>query len=248
MRRGLLLPLLLGALALAAPTAFANASAPRVVVAVVDSGVTPTKQLAPRLLPGWDFVDGDAKPNDQNGHGSEIASIVAAQCGSCDILPVRVIGGSGFGTAELATQGIQWAVAHGAQVINLSMTTQSENADLANAIEAAVHAGITVVVAAGNSGESVGYPGASAPDAITVGSVDTAGNRYSWSNYGPWVSAVAPGVLQARTSYGKLVNAVGTSASAGYVSGKVARALRCQPALTPAQARSLAAAGTLPTC
>jgi hypothetical protein len=249
MRRGLLLPLLLlGVLALAAPAAFARASAPRVVVAVVDSGVTPTKQLASRLLPGWDFVDNDAIPNDQNGHGSEIASIVAKQCGNCAILPVRVIGGSGFGTADLATKGIQWAVAHGAQVINLSMTTPAENADLSDAIEAAVHAGVTVVVAAGNAGEPVGYPGASAPDAITVGSVDTSGNRYSWSNYGPWVSAVAPGVLQATTSYGKLVNAVGTSASAGYVSGQVARALQCRPALTPAQARSLASAGTLPTC
>ena len=248
MRRALLLPLLLGVLALAAPAAIAKASAPRVVVAVVDSGVTVTKQLASRILPGWDFVDDDAIPNDQNGHGSEIASIVAAQCGSCVILPVRVIGGAGIGTAEVAAQGVQWAVAHGAQVINLSMTTPADNAALSDAIEAAVHAGVTVVVAAGNAGEPVGYPGASAPDAITVGSVDTAGNRYSWSNYGPWVSAVAPGVLQARTSYGKLVNAVGTSASAGYVSGKVARALSCQPALTPAQARSLASAGTLPSC
>jgi thermitase len=248
MRRGILLPLLLGVLALAAPAAFAKASAPRVVVAVVDSGVTPTKQLAPRLLPGWDFVDGDSTPNDQNGHGSEIASIVAKQCGGCAILPVRVIGGAGLGTADLASQGIQWAVAHGAQVVNLSMTTASENPVLADAIEAAVHAGVTVVVAAGNAGEPVGYPGASAPDAITVGSVDTSGNRYSWSNYGPWVSAVAPGVIPARTSAGKLVSAVGTSASAGYVSGLVGRALSCQPSLTPAQARSLASAGSLPTC
>ena len=248
MKRALFLPLLLGVLALAAPAAFAKATAPHVVVAVVDTGVTPTKQLAPRLLPGWDFIDNDATPNDQNGHGSEIASIIAAQCGTCRILPVRVIGGAGIGTADLATQGVQWASAHGAQVINLSMTTPSENAELAGAIEDAVHAGITVVVAAGNSGEPIGYPGASAPDAITVGSVDTAGQFYSWSNYGPWVNAVAPGVLPARTTDGKLVSAVGTSASAGYVSGLVARALQCRPTLTPAEARSLATADALPTC
>lgn len=248
MRRALFLPVILGLLALAAPAAFARATAPRVVVAVVDSGVTPTKQLAPRLLPGWDFVDNDSTPNDQNGHGSEIASIVASQCGTCRILPVRVIGGAGFGTADLATQGIQWAVAHGAQVINLSMTTPSDNAELAGAIEDAVHAGVTVVVAAGNSGQPIGYPGASAPDAITVGSVDSAGQSYSWSNYGPWVNALAPGVLPARTSNGKLIDAVGTSASAGYVSGLVAHALQCEPTLTPAETRTLVTTNSLPAC
>jgi hypothetical protein len=248
MRRALLLPLLLGLLALAAPAAFARATAPRVVVAVVDSGVTPTKQLAPRLLPGWDFVDGDATTTDRFGHGSEIANIVAKQCGACSILPVRVIGGSGIGTAELAAQGVRWATAHGAQVINLSLTTPAENAALTDAIEAAVHAGITVVVAAGNGGQPVGFPGASAPDAITVGSVDVNGNLYSWSNYGPWVTALAPGVIQTRTSAGKLVDAVGTSASAGYVSGRVAHALQCEPGLTPAQAQTLARSGGFPTC
>ena len=234
---------------MAAPAALANAAqGNRVVVAIVDTGVSPTKQLAPHLLPGWDFVDNDANATDQNGHGSEIASIVTTRCPNCSILPVRVIGGSGMGSADMAVEGIKWAVVHGAQVINLSMTTTSDNPELSAAIQAAVLAGVTTVVAAGNSGQPVGYPGATTPGAITVGSVDASGNRYAWSNYGPWVSALAPGVLQARSSFGKTISAVGTSASAAYVSGLVGRALQCDPQLTTAQTRALSAANTLPSC
>ena len=235
--------------AVAAPAALANAAqGNHVVVAIIDTGVSPTKQLAPHLLPGWDFVDNDANAADQNGHGSEIASIVTARCPACSILPVRVIGSSGMGSADTAVEGIKWAVAHGAQVINLSMTTPSDNPDLSAAIEAAVSAGVTTVVAAGNSGQPVGYPGVATPSAITVGSVDASGNRYAWSNYGPWVSTLAPGVLQARSSFGKTISAVGTSASAAYVSGLVGRALQCDPQLTTAQTRALSAANTLPSC
>ncbi|HZQ80486.1 MAG TPA: S8 family serine peptidase [Gaiellaceae bacterium] len=232
------LPLLvvLCAVMVAVPAAFSRTAPPsRVVVAVVDTGVTPTKQLAPRLVPGWNFLDGNANTADLNGHGTEIASIVASSCGSCFIEPVRVSGG--VGGADLAIQGIAWAVKHGASVINLSMTTPADNPALSQAIEGAVADGITVVVAAGNSGQPVGYPAATAPDAISVASVDPTGKLYSWSNYGPWVTLTAPGVLPATNALGKTVTAVGTSASAGYVSGAAARLLACAPKLAPSAVR-----------
>lgn len=234
------LPRMAGLLALVAlisvVAAFPAHGQPKpVVVAVVDSGVTPSKQLAKRVLPGWDFVDNDAKPADLNGHGTEIANIVASTCPKCLIEPVRVLGGSGMGTAPLAIEGIQWAVAHGTTVINLSMTTPSDNPDLSAAIEQAVEAGVPVVVAAGNSGASVGYPGMSTPDAIVVGSVNPAGQRYNWSNYGPWVTLQVAGVFKTTNELGKQVTATGTSASAGYVSGEAGKLLGCLPALTPAQ-------------
>jgi len=232
------LPLIVAlcALTIAVPAAFARTAPPsRVTVAVVDTGVTPTKQLANRLVPGWNFVDGNAKTTDLNGHGTEIASIVASQCGNCLIEPVRV--SSGMGGAQLAIQGIAWATAHGASVINLSLTTPSDNPALSQAIEAAVAQGITVVVAAGNSGQPIGYPAATAPDAISVASVDPAGKLYSWSNYGPWVTLTAPGVLSAVNDLGKTVTAVGTSASAGFVSGTAARLLACTPKLAPSAVR-----------
>jgi subtilisin family serine protease len=222
--------------AVAAPAALAHAVQPNhVVVAIIDTGVSPTKQLTPRLLPGWDFVDNDANATDENGHGTELASIIVAQCPRCSIMPVRVLGRSGLGSATLAIAGIQWAVAHNADVINLSMTTPSDNPDLTAAVEAAVATGITVVVAAGNSGLPMGYPAATATDAIAVASVNPAGQLYSWSNFGPWVDVKAPGTLLAKTVTGHTVSATGTSASAAYVTGTAGRLLGCEPALTPAE-------------
>ena len=222
--------------AVAAPAALAHTVQPNhVVVAIIDTGVTPTTQLASRMLPGWDFIDNDAKAADENGHGTELASIVVAQCPRCSILPVRVLGRSGLGSATLAIEGIQWAVAHGADVINLSMTTPSDNPDLTAAVEAAVAAGVTTVVAAGNSGAPMGYPAATATDAIAVASVDQLGQLYSWSNFGPWVDVKAPGTLMAKTMKGRNVSATGTSASAAFVTGTAGRLLGCQPLLTPAE-------------
>lgn len=227
------------ACALAAPAALARPITPKhIVVAVVDSGVTPTAGLNGRLLRGWDFVDGDADASDANGHGTEIASIIAAQCAQCLIQPVRVIGAAGLGSVPLAIKGIQWALANGSDIINLSMTTPSDNPALAAALEAAVARGVTVVVAAGNQGRPVGYPAVSAPHAIAVGSVDSSGHYYTWSNYGPWVAVEAPGILAATNDRGQRVTAVGTSASAAFVTGAAARLLSCSPGLTPSAIRA----------
>jgi subtilisin family serine protease len=140
-----------------------------------------------------------------------------------------------MGSAPLAIAGIQWAVAHSANVINLSMTTASDNPQLSAAIEQAIAAGVPVVVAAGNGGQPVGYPGMSSPNAIVVGSVDPSGQRYSWSNYGPWVTLQVPGVFPTTNELGRRVTATGTSASAGFVSGEAGKLLACSPGLTPAQ-------------
>ena len=238
------------ALALAAPAALARSTAqPHVVVAVVDSGVTPSKQLAKRLVPGWDFVDNDATPTDGYGHGTELAGIVAAQCPKCLIMPVRVLGNGGLGQVPTVVQGIHWAVAHGAQVVNLSMTTPFDQPDLSAAIEWAVSQGVTVTVAAGNAGASTAYPGVETPNAIVVGSVNAAGQLFKWSNYGPWVDVFAPGTLQARSLEGKLVSATGTSASAAYVAGRAGDLLACNGSLTPASvSQQLEASLQTPSC
>jgi thermitase len=223
----------------ASPRADARTTARPVVIAVVDSGVTTSPALAGRLLAGHDFVDQDANAADEYGHGTELAGIVAAQCPRCLILPVRVLGRGGQGSVPTIIQGIQWAVEHGARVINLSMTTESDNPDLSAAIQSAVSHGVTMTLAAGNQGAPVGYPAATSPDAIAVGSVDRDGNRFSWSNYGPWVNVLAPGTISARSLQGKRVSAVGTSASAAYVAGAAGRLLGCDGSLLPAAVKGL---------
>jgi thermitase len=225
--------------ALAVPAAMARSLPPgRVVVAIVDTGVTTSKQLAPQLVQGWDFVDNDSNPADLNGHGTELASIVLAQCPDCFVMPVRVLGQGGMGTIPTVVRGIQYAAAHGANVINLSMTTSTDNPALTAAIEAAVAQGVTTVVAAGNQGVSTAYPGASATDALAVGSVTPTGDLFSWSNYGPWVDLLAPGKLSAWSLQGRSVTATGTSASAAYVSGVAGTLIGCDSTLTPSQVES----------
>jgi subtilisin family serine protease len=227
----------------------ARAQSGRIVVAIVDSGVTPSKALAKHLVPGWDLVDNDAKPTDGYGHGTELAGIVAAQCPNCSIMPVRVLGNGGLGSIPTVVDGIHWAVAHGAQVVNLSMTTPYEDSDLSTAIEWAVGQGVTVTVAAGNQGASSAYPGIATPDAIVVGSVDSLGQRFSWSNYGPWVNVVAPGSLMSHSLTGKLVSAIGTSASAAYVAARAGQLLSCSPTLPPAAVlQRLQSSLSVPSC
>ena len=237
------------AAALTMPNSSAQAASKPIVVAIVDTGVTARPALAARLLPGWDFVDGDANAADLNGHGTELASIVEAQCPRCQVLPVRVLGQGGLGSVPTVIQGIQWAVAHGADVVNLSLTTPSDNPDLTAAIEWAVGQGVTTVLAAGNRGVSAAYPGMTAPDAIAVGSVDAQGNPFSWSNFGPWVDVVAPGTLSALSMQGRRVSAVGTSASAAYVAGAAGLLLGCDRTLAPAAVSSrLVTNLSAPTC
>jgi len=226
-------------LLLAAPAAMARSVTPNhVVVAIVDTGVTPSAQLAPQLVQGWDFVDNDGHPADANGHGTELASIVLAQCPNCFVMPVRVLGQDGTGSIPTVVRGIRYAMAHGANVINLSMSTSTDNPALTAAVESAVAHGVTTVVAAGNQGVSSAYPGASAPDALAVGSVTSTGELYGWSNYGSWVDVLAPGKLAAMSLQGAPVTATGTSASAAFVSGAAGRLLGCNPRLTPSQVAS----------
>lgn len=219
-------------------------------IAFVDTGVAPIAQLAPKLVAGADFVDSSGATDDHNGHGTAMASIASGLCATCAIEPVRALGDSGMGTTALAAQGVRWAVANGARVINLSLTAPGPDDALTSAIEDAVAGGAVVVVAAGNSGSTdptaQGYPGAGAPDALTVASVDPNRRLYAWSNHGSWVHLAAPGVLDALSTRGAAMTAVGTSGSAAYVSGVAAQLLTCDPSLTPAQVGALLRSSATP--
>lgn len=139
-----------------------------VVIAVVDSGVDlDHPDLVGHLVPGWDFVDGDATPDDENGHGTHVAGIAAAVTGNgvgiagaapdAKIMPIRVLGASGSGSTDDVALGIDWAVDHGADVINLSLGGGTDllsriykSGPMNDAIKRAENLGVLVVAAAGN--------------------------------------------------------------------------------------------------
>ncbi len=197
-----------------APCAWAiTTGSTAVTVAVVDSGVDFTHpDLQGRLRSdGYDFVENDGDPTDENGHGTHIAGVIAATLGNAEggaglapgvqILPVRVMDARGFGPDAAIAAGIRYAVARGARVINLSLgatlmiSAETESAAVMAAIRAARAADVLVVVSAGN--DFVPLPNAIAgrqPDALVVAALDNAGRKADFSNSGPWVAVSAPGV------------------------------------------------------
>src|SRR5258705_7894227 len=97
---------------------------PTIVIAVIDSGVDAgVADLQGALVPGTDIVGHDADPNDENGHGTEVASVIAARanngqgvagyCWECKVMPIRVLDSNGAGSSGDVAAAIQYAVAHG---------------------------------------------------------------------------------------------------------------------------------------
>ncbi|HVE45204.1 MAG TPA: S8 family serine peptidase [Acidimicrobiales bacterium] len=176
-----------------------------VTVAVLDSGVDlDHPDLSGNLVPGWDAVENDSVPQDEAGHGTMVAGIIAASAGNgrgiaggayrARLQPVRVLNASAAGTDADIVEGITWAADHAAGVINLSLGGPQPGAALASAVAYAQKKGAVVVAASGNSGgpEPV-YP-AAFPGVVGVTAVDTA-SRLTWfSSHGSWIDMAASGV------------------------------------------------------
>jgi len=177
---------------------------PNTVVAVVDTGVQPNHPDLGTLVPGYDFVNNDTDTSDDEGHGTAVAGIIAAQgnnglgvagtCWQCRIMPVKVLGSDGTGTDSEVASGIVWAADHGAGVINLSLGGPDSSQTEADAVSYAENRGVVVVAAAGNDHQwqVPEYP-AAYPGVISVGAVDNTDQYYDFSNWGSWVQVDAPG-------------------------------------------------------
>lgn len=184
-----------------------------VIVAVLDSGVAyedwEAYEQAPDFagtvfVPGWDFINNDAHPNDDYGHGTHVAGTIAQTTNNgvgvaglafgVSIMPVKVLDAAGSGTVATVADGIYYAVDNGAHVINLSLSGDDATVTEQAAIEYAISRGVTVVCAAGNGG-STGpdqYPAAYATT-IAVGAVRYDATRAWYSNTGDYIDIVAPG-------------------------------------------------------
>ena len=204
---------------------------PNVIVAVLDTGVSLTHpEIKDSILPGYDFVniidgagkfvgdylDADEIPEDEVGHGTHVAGIIAAKgkgmpqgvVPNCKILPVRVLGamqrGSkrvGAGLVDNINSGIKWAIDKGADVINMSLGIQHIGGGVPHqeVVDYAERKGVTIVAASGNDGtEKLYYPG-SLPYVIAVGAFDEMGNVAPFSTYGK-LDFVAPGTCLLYTS------------------------------------------------
>jgi subtilisin family serine protease len=229
----------------------------KIVVAVIDTGVdTNHPDLQGALVPGWDFVNNDADPADDHGHGTAVAGVIAARsnnhlggagiCWRCLIMPIKVLDSKGSGDDTLIAAGIVWATDHGARVINLSLGGPGSSVELANALAYADAKGAIVVAAAGNAGVTTQFFPAADPHAVSVAATTVADQRYSWSNFGSWVRLAAPGCNVATVRGGGYGTFCGTSSATPLVAGLVALELSAQPAATAREAEDALARAAVP--
>jgi thermitase len=179
-------------------------------IAILDTGVDYNHpDLDGKTIRGYDFVDNDYYPMDENSHGTHVAGTAAAETNNgtgvagmapnTKILAVRVLDANGSGSLADIADGIRYAADEGAEVINLSLGCNCDTSTLENAVNYAWNQGSVIIAAAGNDGVSTTFEPASYANVIAVGAVDSNDRKASFSNYGTWVDVTAPGVQIAST-------------------------------------------------
>ncbi|MGB7295083.1 MAG: S8 family peptidase [Candidatus Aminicenantales bacterium] len=232
------------------------------IIAVIDTGIDfGHPELKNKIVSGGrDFCNDDWDATDDQGHGTFVAGIAAADTNNdegmagvawnCKILPVKVIGADGFGEYIDVIDGIIWAADNGAQVINLSLgllDVEPPDESLRDALRYAYEKEVVVVAAAGNYGAGTGtdnpavqYPAAYDAYCLAVAATDYNDNRTSWSCFGPEVDVAAPGDLVLSIvptwywgpDYLPYAFGDGTSASAPHVAGLAALIKSLKPWLS----------------
>jgi thermitase len=178
-----------------------------VTIAILDTGIDETHpDLASKIVPGYDFVDNDSNPHDENGHGTHCAGIAAAVTNNgvgvagmnwrARIMPIRVLDEEGYGYTDIVAEGIFWAYPHGAKVINLSLVVVEGSLSLRDAVNAAHAAGSLVVASMGNHDTNQpvypAYP-AAYHNVLAVAATGPDDLRADYSNYGSHCDVAAPG-------------------------------------------------------
>ncbi len=225
-------------------------------VAVLDSGIQGDHEDLPALAGGVNTVDGSAWNVDDNGHGTHVAGIVAAQMNQLGVVgtapaaalySVKVLDSEGDGWISDIIEGIQWAVENDIQIISMSLGTTLDSTALKTACDAAWSSGHLLFAAAGNNGneedKSINYPAAFS-SVIAVGATDNSDQRASFSAIGPELELMAPGqeilstypaALQAEAY--KTVS--GTSMAIPHAAGAAAVIWASEPEFTNVQIREI---------
>ena len=152
---------------------------------------------------GWDFVNSDRDPRDDNRHGTWVAGIIAANANNAQgiagiswsdkILAVKTMGADGFGNTAALAAGIRYAANRGASIINMSVGGFPYSQAVADAVTYAWGKGAVLVGAAGNNRREESYYPASYPNVVSVSATQLEDGFAHWSSYGNAVDVSSPG-------------------------------------------------------
>ncbi|HUR83798.1 MAG TPA: S8 family peptidase [Solirubrobacteraceae bacterium] len=204
---------------------------------------------------GANMFSDDGNVDDDEGHGTHVAGIVAARAGNgtggsglapnARIMAVKVLDSSRSGNSTLLARGIKYAIDEGAQILNVSINGDGTSSDLTTVLKYASDRGVTVVSSAGNNSRDLdltpSYPASSTePSVLSVTATGITGSLLDFANRGlRSVDLAAPGESILSTARGSgYENRSGTSMSAPYVSGALALLAAARPDLSQAALRN----------
>jgi len=222
-------------------------------VCIIDTGVRDDHPALNPLINEIDFFNDDTNADDDNGHGTHVAGIVASTdpvikgvAFGSSLLAAKVLGSDGVGDSSDVVLAIQWCVDNGADIISMSLggdtaysnsSTCDQNEVMAQASNNAVNQGVIVVASSGNDGFNFINAPACASKVIAVGAVNDGDVRAGFSNHGPLLDVVAPGVSINSLDLGTgFTTKSGTSMAAPHVAGLLALMLQNDPTLQPEEA------------
>jgi subtilisin family serine protease len=230
---------------ISAPTAWNYTMGSGVTIAILDTGVDGTHpDLAPNMVAGYNFYDGNTNTADVNGHGTAVAGAAAAAAnngigvagvaGAAKIMPLRVADPSAYAMWSTTAQAINYAADHGARIVNLSYQGAAASSTIQSAASYLRSKGGVLFVAAGNTGALDSTTPTNLMEVVSA--TDTGDTFATFSTYGPFVTISAPGNNILTTAMGGGYQYWwGTSLATPVAAGTAALIVAKRPDFTAAQ-------------
>ena len=224
-------------------------------VGILDTGIDYNHEdLKGNYKGGYNFVNNNNNPMDDNGHGTHISGTIAAEdndIGVVGVAPqaylysVKVLAFDSTGSVSDIVSGLEWSVENSMQVINMSLGSDDNSISVSRAVENTCNAGVLIIAAAGNSGNAIGhgdnidYPSRYS-SVVSVGATNVNDKRASFSSTGPSLELSAPGVDILSTLNGginKYGTLSGTSMASPHVTGVAALIIANEPGIANTRVR-----------